>query len=700
MIYTVEMINFKQHMNYTVTFDSGLNTVQGENGAGKTTVLKAILFSLFGASAAGAKEHLTTWGETKMQVTTNMLLGELGDVTIRRGGTKAEIWKDGNLLASGQTPVTQMIEEKLGMDAKLFKSMLYAGQGETQLLLKMGAAGLQKQLETVANTDVLDKIIAKINVDNTLREGELRGVGDAEDLNALREQFTILTRDLNSLRVGLASDQTLLQGEVDKFDIFNTAYKLAVDSKFMHAKLQADLSSQQARTNLLLEQFSELKASKPRAAIPETVAAGNALVDTISKELASQTKLLQEYNAALARYESAVNESAQCLTYEVGLVEAKKLIENAAALKVLMDTANTTYHAKKKEMTASVCAACERPFDTTALITLSVEADKLASILSVATSDWGLAAGTRDEFLRINGMTEGTLPTLEAKLTYVKTVLANTPCPKALKYYDFDTNKALLVRANEEVVKLNQMIRATQEWEARYTYLLKGVEESQRLEGPLLGKLKVLDVPTEESISFLIQEQGQLQSSVEQKTEGVKVATQNFQVLQQAEQQLKARITANETKADRINILEREIALRAELQKFLRRNRAKFMEDTWSSLTNYASHLISSVTEGLIHSLSRSDSGEFYIVEGGQMAPVEELSGARKSIVGLCLRLSLAHLFYGTGGFTLLDEVTADCSEYNAARVAGMLKGLQTQVIMVTHRQSDAMNANNSIFLG
>jgi energy-coupling factor transporter ATP-binding protein EcfA2 len=56
-------------------------------------------------------------------------------------------------------------------------------------------------------------------------------------------------------------------------------------------------------------------------------------------------------------------------------------------------------------------------------------------------------------------------------------------------------------------------------------------------------------------------------------------------------------------------------------------------------------------------------------------------------------------LFYGTGGFTLLDEVTADCSEYNAARVAGMLKGLQTQVIMVTHRQSDAMNANNSIFL-
>lgn len=98
-------------------------------------------------------------------------------------------------------------------------------------------------------------------------------------------------------------------------------------------------------------------------------------------------------------------------------------------------------------------------------------------------------------------------------------------------------------------------------------------------------------------------------------------------------------------------------------------------------------------------SLSRSDSGDFTIVENDQLVPIEELSGARKSIVGLCLRLSLAHLFYGTGGFVLLDEVTADCSEGNAARIAGMLRGLQSQVIMVTHRQGDAVNANHSILL-
>jgi exonuclease SbcC len=135
MIYQVEMQNFKQHKNFTATFEAGLNTLQGENGAGKTTVLKAILFSLFGAAAAGAKEHLTSWGETKMLVSTTLLLGNLGEVVIRRGGTKAELWQEDTLLASGQSPVTKMVEEHLGMDAKLFKSMLYAGQGETQLLL-------------------------------------------------------------------------------------------------------------------------------------------------------------------------------------------------------------------------------------------------------------------------------------------------------------------------------------------------------------------------------------------------------------------------------------------------------------------------------------------------------------------------------------------------------------------------------------
>jgi DNA repair exonuclease SbcCD ATPase subunit len=163
--------------------------------------------------------------------------------------------------------------------------------------------------------------------------------------------------------------------------------------------------------------------------------------------------------------------------------------------------------------------------------------------------------------------------------------------------------------------------------------------------------------------------------------------------------QLTEQVAIAESQADKIHQLNHKSALRSELQKYLRTNRAAFMEDSWSSLTNYASHLISFVTDGFIHGLNRSDAGDFFIVEGGQLAPVEELSGARKSIVGLCLRLSLAHLFYGTGGFTLLDEVTADCSENNAARVAGMLRGLQTQVIMVTHRDSDAVNANHSIFL-
>ena len=86
-------------------------------------------------------------------------------------------------------------------------------------------------------------------------------------------------------------------------------------------------------------------------------------------------------------------------------------------------------------------------------------------------------------------------------------------------------------------------------------------------------------------------------------------------------------------------------------------------------------------------------------MEDDKEVPVKELSGAEKSIVGLCLRLSLARVFYGDSGFTLLDESTSDCREVNAARVAGMLQGLQSQVIMISHRSGDTVNATNNIVI-
>jgi DNA repair exonuclease SbcCD ATPase subunit len=124
------------------------------------------------------------------------------------------------------------------------------------------------------------------------------------------------------------------------------------------------------------------------------------------------------------------------------------------------------------------------------------------------------------------------------------------------------------------------------------------------------------------------------------------------------------------------------------------------MTETWESLLLHATYLLETVTEGQLSNLIRTDSGEFSLTEAGREVPVTELSGAQRSMVGLCLRVALSQVFYSGSLFLLLDEPCADMSEENAARVAGMLQGLTgTQIIMVSHRQSGVMSAGNVIAL-
>ena len=127
----------------------------------------------------------------------------------------------------------------------------------------------------------------------------------------------------------------------------------------------------------------------------------------------------------------------------------------------------------------------------------------------------------------------------------------------------------------------------------------------------------------------------------------------------------------------------------AGLQKYLRSSRSRLSAEIWGGLLDYASHLVGVATSGRMGRLERSEKGEF--TAGG--VPVDDDGGAMKSLVGLALRVSLARTFYGAGLPMLLDEPSADASDSTANAITGMLIGLGSQIISVTHR-TDAVLGN------
>ena len=54
---SLRLQNFRQHSDTYVTFDSGLTGIIGPNGSGKTTILEAIAWALYGQDAARGKKE-------------------------------------------------------------------------------------------------------------------------------------------------------------------------------------------------------------------------------------------------------------------------------------------------------------------------------------------------------------------------------------------------------------------------------------------------------------------------------------------------------------------------------------------------------------------------------------------------------------------------------------------------------------------
>jgi ABC-type transport system involved in cytochrome bd biosynthesis fused ATPase/permease subunit len=157
------------------------------------------------------------------------------------------------------------------------------------------------------------------------------------------------------------------------------------------------------------------------------------------------------------------------------------------------------------------------------------------------------------------------------------------------------------------------------------------------------------------------------------------------------------KIAAEKSKAEQRVALSDELKLHSQLKTYLTSARVRLSSSIWENLLGYASDKISEATEDDLTDLRRDLQGNLRGMQGGHDVLVEDLGGAKQSIVGLALRVALSQVFYGQGLPLLLDEVTSDCSDSTAAAMAGMLMGLGVQSICVSHRQGDASNADNIV---
>ena len=270
--------NFRQHEQLEVTFTKGLNVVRGANEVGKSTIIEAVLYALFGTPALRESLDATvTWGKDakslKVSVEIEDQSGQVYTFTRSKGG--AEVQKDGTVFVTGQKEVSAFAATVLGADVKTASNLMLSNQKGLRGVLDEGPKATSQVIESLANFDLFDTILEaateKLSLGSTaplvsrieLLKQQLEALPDVvkPDLTAHQAQLDALTTEVESVQLTL-SDTLRPQ-----YEQALAAWRAASDIRNQAAALGKDIAlaqSQVAEARARVEAVAEL-ASEPLA---------------------------------------------------------------------------------------------------------------------------------------------------------------------------------------------------------------------------------------------------------------------------------------------------------------------------------------------------------------------------------------------------------------------------------------------------
>src|SRR6266545_3527572 len=148
----LRLVNFRQHADTELEFGPGITGIFGSNGSGKTTILEAIAWAIYGAQAVrGDRDsirRLGAKGRAAVEVELEFRLGA-HEYRVTRGLSIATLSQDGQPVANSLKAVTDKLERTLGMTHDELFNTYFTGQKELAVMAVLGYERLREAQERV-----------------------------------------------------------------------------------------------------------------------------------------------------------------------------------------------------------------------------------------------------------------------------------------------------------------------------------------------------------------------------------------------------------------------------------------------------------------------------------------------------------------------------------------------------------------------
>jgi len=289
MIRSIELVDFLAHSNTKLEFENDATVFVGDNGAGKSSIIDAITFSLFGEHTRKNNKGLirrgANQGFAKIEFSANGKNYQAIRKIDSKGALTAQFAEDvdGKLIpiAEGERKqfgesMTKHVEETLGMDFEKLQIASIVRQDELNSIIKAKPKEFKELLNAIIGIDKLDTALASMR---TIQREFRTSIQEKFGYNDTQIQFV---------------ENKITEFENESADARNALEQLAVEKKeeeVLLSKLEEQIKNDSSKQS----QLKDLESRKK-----EWLDYAKETIKSIKKEVAEKEEIVNECKPCFA----------------------------------------------------------------------------------------------------------------------------------------------------------------------------------------------------------------------------------------------------------------------------------------------------------------------------------------------------------------------------------------------------------------
>ncbi|MFQ5762085.1 MAG: AAA family ATPase [Candidatus Bathyarchaeia archaeon] len=682
IIRSLKLQDVRSHHKSEVQFTEGFNCVTGGVGVGKTTILYAIHFALFGEPLFRSYDYLlregTATGKVLLRFEHN---GHEYTITRQLHREKDRIvqdmdelylYQDGKVAAWGKVgAVQEQLKSLTGLDRRIFEEFIWIQQEKLKVLLDLRPAERQRLLDEVFGLSDFQRGWEKLQQFQRDYQSTITTLEKDPDLLNLPQLASDLEETEKTVlneTVELENAKLDLEAAEKKLEQLTERLQTAEDQRKKINALEIELASLQTRRIELTKQAEQLERQRSQA----------------EAELEKGTKILQELNHSVEHVLRTVAATGYPSVKDAANLQTvlSQLDSNVTALHARLATlkAQSSNSSDSLQVLSeqSVCPTCRQPLDEeyrrTFTQQMTTELKQCEDEIHKATAEI-------------------------ARIQQTRTAISN-----AVKQLE----TATLEKGNikKRIAELKQ----------RTTDIAEELEENHRiLDDAVSPRIAEIEAPVSQFDVEELEESRKLKEEAVKAFERLKVTvtakTELLQRVQTTKDHLQKRISNAQQKVDEKRSAEKILSIVSLFRTAYKAVIPSVRRGYTDSLRLYLQSALDSLTALSGRSYYIETDEEYTPLireESGETREVNQLSGGERTWIALAYRIGLGQLVTEarTGQspeILIMDEPTEalgseDSSIEALASAVSSMKAAR-QILVVTHSEALADKASYKIAL-